>query len=288
MFERVLLPLDGSALAERMIPYVSTLVGRLQGKLVLLSVIVPSGVSQTAAFARKRYLEEVEGRLSEDGIDVESMIASGYPAQQILRVAELEECGLIAIASHGRNALGRAVFGSVADSVIRRSVVPVLALGPHGVRTSGKEVDTISTIIVPLDGSAFAETALPIAEELTGRLSVELVLARVINTGGPYSGLLDDSANVEVDPEIKSAAFAYLNKLRWKLAERGMRARTVLLEDTPGKRIADLASATMGSVVVMATHGRSGLARLADGSVTQSVIRSSEHPVLVVPPPAAA
>ena len=162
-----------------------------------------------------------------------------------------------------------------------------MAFGPRYVTAHVQPGDTISRIIVPLDGSSLAETALPFAEELARRLSLGIVLARVIDTGGPYTGLRDDATNVKVDPGIKSAALRYLNTLRWKLAEKGQKVRTEVLVGTPAERISNLAEVTADNVVVMTTRGRSGLARLAKGSVTESVIRSSGHPVLVIPPPVA-
>ena len=193
MFKKLLVPLDGSELAEGILPYVTQLANESGSPIVLVSVVDAADRTETAAFILKRYLEDVEDRLAAQEVEAESVVTVGRPAEQILRVAEREECDLIAMATHGRSAIGRGIFGSVTDKVMRASRLPTLAVAPERAARDGQPGVAVSTIVVPLDGSDLAETALPYAEELARELSLTVMLVRVIDTGGPYIGVLDDA-----------------------------------------------------------------------------------------------
>lgn len=277
-------------MAESVLPYISQIAKSLGSSVTLVSVATPTDDPDTATFVRRSYLDEVEERLSKQGIEAHSVVSSGDPAQQIIRVAEIEECDLIAIATRGRRTLGRVVLGSVADSVIRHSQIPILAVGPNTPNHHAGTVDrnTVSKIIVPLDGSSFAESALPFAKELAQKLSAEMVLVRVIDTGGPYVGLLDDAANVKVDADVKASAAEYLTARVEELSGEGLAVSSHLLIDAPDQRIAELAESTPTNVVVMATRAHWGPKRMLEGSLARTLIRSSGSPVVVIPPAAAA
>ena len=138
MFEKVLVPLDGSDLAEGILPYVSQLAYQLGSKLLLLSVVDPQEGSETAGFTLRRRLEEIEQLLTEQHLDGPPMVAYGDPAVQIMRVADIEECDLIAIVTHDH----RRVEGSVADTLIRSSSKPVLVIPAN-------LAGTLNTALVP-------------------------------------------------------------------------------------------------------------------------------------------
>ena len=284
MFKKALVPIDGSKLEEGILPYISQLATELNIPVVLVSVVDPSQRSESQEVTLKRALEEVETSLAEQGVAPKSVVAYGHPAKQIVQVADQEGCDLIAMATHGRNTVGRVLFGSVTDDVIRTSHVPTLVITPQ----KAKKKDTLSRIVAPLDGSSHAETALPYAEDLAQNLDLEILLVRVIDTGGPYTGLLDDARFVEVDPDIEADATDYMAQTAKRLNSKGLKAHWKLLEGTPGDRLVDLSHWMQQDIVVMATHGRAGVARWIEGSVTGEVVRYSGNPVLVVPPPLAA
>jgi nucleotide-binding universal stress UspA family protein len=143
MYERMLVPLDGSEVAEAILPFAEQVAGPLDAEVVLLRVIEPpspvelvasAGVVAPDTFTRrdveaKAYLSEVERRLSKNGLRVRTRVAlGGPPAEEILATAQATGADLIAMATHGRSGLGRALFGSVAESVLRASPVPVLVI----------------------------------------------------------------------------------------------------------------------------------------------------------------
>jgi nucleotide-binding universal stress UspA family protein len=142
MYERVLVPLDGTERAEAILPLVEQMAGPLDAEFILLRVVEPISPAEAMASAgvvapdtyalremdAKRYLLEVERRLSKKGLRVQRRIALGPPAEQILAAAKASGADLIAMATHARSALGRLVFGSVAEAVLHASPVPVLMI----------------------------------------------------------------------------------------------------------------------------------------------------------------
>jgi nucleotide-binding universal stress UspA family protein len=155
MFERILVCLDGSTLAEQIMPYAKEQAIRFQGKLVLLQV-VPEPVAYSpgipgeapvpiqtdimvagtkeALNSAKKYLDKLARSLRKEGIQVKTVAIPGRAGEAILDYANTNSINLIAIATHGRGGLRRAVFGSVADYVLRESGLPVLVIKPQGKR----------------------------------------------------------------------------------------------------------------------------------------------------------
>ena len=137
MFERILVCLDGSSLAEQILPYATEAAQRFNSKLILLQVIPPSSVSVGTETASeiigpaKAYLEHVAQPLREKGLDVECVTLFDTPGKAIITYADKNEVELIAIATHGRSGLGRVLFGSVADFVLKESRVPILIIRPQ-------------------------------------------------------------------------------------------------------------------------------------------------------------
>jgi len=142
MYERMLVPLDGSEMAEAILPFAEQVAGPLDAEVVLFRVLEPpspielvasAGVSSPDTFTlrdidAKRYLSEIERRLSKKGLRVRTRVTVGSAAEEILAAARSTSADLIAMATRGRSGVGRALFGSVAESVLRASSVPVLLI----------------------------------------------------------------------------------------------------------------------------------------------------------------
>ena len=140
MYKRMLVPLDGSGLAETILPFVEQLAGPLDVEVVLLRVIEPPSASEVIASAglvspdawrmkeleAKRYLAGAERRLVEKGLRVERRLQIGQAADEILAMATESGADLIAMTTHGHSGIARLLFGSVAEAVLRASPVPVL------------------------------------------------------------------------------------------------------------------------------------------------------------------
>ena len=144
MYKKILVPLDGSKLAECVLPHVKTIAAGVGVAQVLLLRVVeplPAGTPPAVDFEvvqeagmkeARKYLAGIKAKLSKDGMNVETKVLAGRPAETIIDFAQREKVDLVAIATHGRSGLTRWVFGSVADKVMRSLSVPILLVKPAG------------------------------------------------------------------------------------------------------------------------------------------------------------
>ena len=298
MFRKILVPLDGSELAEGILPYVSQLASGLDGTLMLLLVADPHVLELAEGLVQARQEGEVPGeareyvagvaeRLRAQGVGVETTIAVGRPAEEIVSVAKRQGCRLIAMSTHGRTELGRAILGSVTDKVVHSSHLPVLTITPERAGAYSQADAPLSRVLVPLDGSPLAETVLPFVKRLAGALSLDVTLVRVAQLASvakPYSAtLLAYGDHVDVDLKVQEKCRDYLSVTAERLRGEGLQVTWRLLTGPAAIGINELAREVPQDMIVMATHGRSGVARWVLGSVTEAIVRSSGDPVLIVP-----
>lgn len=313
MFHNILVPLDGSARAERALP-IAAQIARARNSAITLLRIVPNvpdvgaymfpvvGASYAATereeIEARSYLSDVAKKPVLQGVTVKTLVEFGVPTRVILDTLTKTGVDAVVIGSHGRTGLSRWMLGSVASAVVRHASIPVLL-----VRQQGPALDEDGPrqhpfrILVPLDGSELAEAALGPAQ-LMGEVFAldgvyELHLVRVIpflNT--PTPDPLRDTARAEVSAE--------LDRLAQRIsAASGGRARittSVILEVDAADAIARLTRAdgmVTGArlsdgcdLIAMATHGRTGLARLTIGSVTERVLSATVAPALIIRPDA--
>ncbi len=318
MFEKALVPLDGSELGEGILPYVSQLMKGVNGSVILLSVIDPDAVELperlrhipaethanfvgrggagthphvsgephvTQIFDRlheeaKRRLDEVAQELTDNGVPAESVIAFGHPAETIASIAEEKGCDLIAMSTHGRDPLARGVLGSVTDKIIHLNHRPTLTITPDRAKQYGDSGDAVTNIMVPLDGSSLAESVLPYVEFLAQRLSLEIMLVRVLKIIRDVTALL---APGDLESDIEAEATGYLDAVAERLRAKSLKVKRKLLKGHPAVAIVDLARETPHDIIALASHGRSGVTRYVLGSVADTLVRVSGDPVLVIP-----
>ena len=299
----ILVPVDGSALAQEAIPYARSLL-RPDDRLLLLRV-VPLAESIAAAMtgsviasedevsamwkqAADGELAEAAGQAGIAADRIETEVAVGDPAEQIVATAQAKPAEMIVMASHGRGAIGRAIFGSVADRVAHTATVPVMLVRPSKDHTDRPDFH-VARVVVPLDGSALAEEALPVAKRISAQLAVPIHLVRAID---PVSALPMASSVTPVAPvspeiatqimnEIEAEAKGTLAAAERRLAGEGFTATAELLEGSPFFAIAD--ALKPGDVLVMTSHGRTGVRRWLMGSVAEKLVREAPAPVVIVP-----
>jgi nucleotide-binding universal stress UspA family protein len=281
MTTTILVPLDGSQLAERALSLASRLAQSAHARLVLLRV-VPGDVSSIEEASR--YLEFRAAGLRAHGLTVETSTRPGLEvAVEILHAIDLWAPESLVMSTHGRSAPGRWLYGSVADEVLRRAQLPVVLLPTAARAELGAERPV--RILAPLDGSKLGEAALGPAYEWASRLSGEVILLQVVQW--PPLGLSDGSELIELDPADQvDFARQYLNEVaaRWR-SGAPMRCRAVVGRPV-SRMILQVAREEQVDLIAMATHGRSGIARLVLGSVAAGTIQHAETPVLVVRSPA--
>jgi nucleotide-binding universal stress UspA family protein len=284
----ILVPLDGSELADRAVPFATALAGRADRPLLLLRAVdtfgEPTGTS--AAVERQlaqEQLDELAAPLMAAGLRVDTCIVDAPPDLAIVGTASGKDIGMIVMATHGRNGLGRWIYGSTADAVLRQSPVPVLMVPPHSVAQWSP--DEPAKILVPLDGSILAASALEPARELADVLGGSLLVVTFVESS-TWASYSEGYVFVAPDPDDARLVQA---RTHLETVAAGLRTSTRPVEvralfGTPFFDVATLARDESAAVVVIATHGRGGLGRAVAGSVATSTLQRSPVPVLVVRP----
>jgi nucleotide-binding universal stress UspA family protein len=289
----ILVPLDGSELAEGAIAYAVALAKALGEHVVLMTAwegteselganfpAMALEIEQKASTYYNTYLEGIRARIG-TGIVTETKVVSGEAAEQILKVADEIRARLLVIATHGRSGIGRWLYGSTAGRLLRTSEVPIVAVGPHALEKSTAEV-SVSHIMVPLDGSPLSEAALPVARTLAAALKGRITLVRAVRWAVqtyPYS--LPDAYIPQVDEELEAGAKAYLREQEAQVTEVPVDAFVVRGGIADG--LIDVVEKQNVDLVVMTTHARTGLFRAALGSTADRMLQGPA-PVLLVRP----
>ena len=262
----VIVPLDGSPRAEAAIPYAR----ELGAGAPLLLVTTMWG---TDAVAPRDYLLRWAAKLADTEVETTVVYDDG-PPDAILLMARQHPGATICMAAHGRSGLGEAVLGSVAEAVVRGAEHPVLLVGPH----VDSDPSSTSPALMAVDSPATAGAIAPAAAALASMRAVGLWVVEVVAPAPvPFSTEVDTMGW----PEDGTAAEAALAAL----APLGLDAESAVLRDVdPARGIVDFARKLPASVVVMGTHARHGLARVALGSVAMNVVHRAPCPVLVVRP----
>jgi nucleotide-binding universal stress UspA family protein len=187
------------------------------------------------------------------------------------------------MATHGRSGPARWLYGSVADQVLRRAPVPVLTVPPDAAGVW--PADRPPTLLVPLDGSTLAEAALEPTAELAASLGSALVLVQVIPFP-PYPLLADDGAYLAAFDcdTAEASAQEYLAGVAARLQPTVPQVRWRVQLGQPAVAIAEIAREEGADVIAMATHGRTGLARLVLGSVATALLQRASVPLLLIRP----
>jgi nucleotide-binding universal stress UspA family protein len=203
----------------------------------------------------------------------------------IIERASADKNTLIAMATHGRSGVNRWLMGSVAEKVLRGTSNPLFLVRAREGETLTNRAMAMHSVIVPLDGSALAETVLPAAIEVAKLLSLAVVLFRAYELpASAYYGNEDYLPNYDaLKKEVEKEARTYLDAKVAALKAAGLpNVSAVLIEGLGADEIIDYAQKNAESLIAMCTHGRSGVKRWVLGSVTEKVVRHTDAPVLVV------
>lgn len=284
--KRILVPLDGSRLAESILPDAVRLAGS-DGEILLVRDVNGFPYDLPAAFQEAdAYLQTQAAVLQAQGVKAESKVLGLYDrAWAIDEAARIHNADIIACATHGRGPFGRVMRGSVAWRALSHSDVPILFRHPHttGEGSSNEELPT-RRILVPLDGSQLAEKALPLALEVADRLNASIRLVQVIPTLPPQStSPRGVRIGIDVTNDIK-AAHQYLEKIATALPGK---IETAVLRGGVVDTLVDAVENWNITDVVMASHGHTGLMRVIVGSVADALIHRLHCPIIVIPAHAA-
>jgi nucleotide-binding universal stress UspA family protein len=294
---RILVPLDGSDLAEQVLDLASEIARRLGGSLILISVpevyglepawyggatleagapIIPIDEFMTESrHEAAKYLGDRKADLERRGVSVATIIGEESPAESIAHTAESQDVVLVAMASHGRRGISRWAFGSVADKVLHITSRPVLI-----VRSATRPAPTtLSHILVALDGSALAEAVLPWAELLARAFGAHLTLAHVTVE---VERMRRPDAILAAEREHAERMSRYLEDVAERLRNSGLEATAESLEgEDITTTLLTWQEAHGSDLIALTTHGRAGLRHLAFGCIADRVLQTATTPVLL-------
>ena len=286
MFRTILVPLDGSELGESAIPYAEVLARKSSGRIVFLRV-VPSTLTSRAEGTvlvsghvgeAQQYLADIVALGAAADVETERIVLEGEPAEAIFEAIDRVGADIVVMSTRGRGGIGRALRGSVADAVVHGAPVPVLVAARFsGVTWWAKGP---LRLLLPLDGSALAETALPGASDLALTLNASVVLLRAVDYEHEF-----DIPHFFKDP--RDDAQKYLEAVAARLKSLGIESTIEVRESRPLAAILDVAREYQVQAIVMATHGRGRATRVALGSVAGGVLHEARVPILVVRPASA-
>lgn len=286
IYSRVLVPLDGSTAAEFAIRFGVDLAGKHDAGLTLLYLHYPPAQAGDAAQAESQgptldqmqaYLEKLERDVRTLGIPVEGQaIQTRDLSGALFKLIDAEHVSVLVMCTQGRTGMLRWLFGTNVEKTLNDLPVPLLLVRPM-----------YQKVIVPLDGSRWSESAIPRAAEIARVHDAELILLHVYQSrSGDYAGQWALAGQQEIAEQTFDQASEALIGMRNRLRQEGVRAREVILRGgSPAQTICDFVESEEGmSMIVMSTHGRTGIARWLMGSVAQSVIKNARCPVTLVHP----
>lgn len=310
--KKIIVPLDGSALAEKALPYGVALARLRQEKLLLLRVesiketySQMSGVTTQELDEDVTYLELIRKEISQEELPnwlpydrIETKVVTGRSPHELGEILNSLDASQVVMTTHGRTGLSRFFLGSIAREALEQLNAPVILLRPSALEDSalpmelmyqktgfGKPGETVKgNIAVALDGTPEAEVVLQPAVELAKASGLGLSILKVVPDYNPIT----DGVNYSMGEEInrrKVEAWNYLEGIKTKLAAPELEITLKVLIGNPVTAILTYAGSEEGKVVMlaMASHSRGRLSRLTQGSVAEAVMDESHLPVLMVP-----
>jgi nucleotide-binding universal stress UspA family protein len=301
-FRSILVPLDGSALAEKALAAALQLARAMAGRadatsvrLILLRVVGPvalvaadpmlydelmrMGVDEAQA-----YLKTVVETVDAGPVQVDVQAVSGAPADAIVHYAEEHGVDLIVMSSHGRTGSSRWVYGSVAEKVLHHAPCATVIIRAHVAVAMFQN----RKILVPLDGSPLAERALEPALVIADAMQSDVTLLRVapgretlpqsISPSGEDLGVARDIAAAQEQAEAE----AYLQRIYSARANRHLFFDVVTTGGDIADAIVSYADERHVDLIVMSSHGRSGIGRWLHGSVAEKVLRGADCATLII------
>lgn len=302
MYRMIMVPTDGSGFDREAIRVALRIAERSRGKIRLVRAhsmgayfgmeFSPDATSVSAEMLeqeRHRILGDLQALGEEcrnaSNAEVDVSLEDGPVLDALRGYASRNKVDLIVMSSHGRGGIARLSRGSVADSLIRCTTIPILVVKPTASYVASQTKDGFKRILVPLDGSAMAERILSEVVPLAKLENSEVILLRVLVRGRSSHKSTDDR-NIPWWNRDLAAAKAYLLRTSAKLWEdSGFLAGTeVVIGESISQAIAVCAIRLGADLVAIATHGRGGFARALKGSVADVLTRTSRTSMLVLRP----
>ena len=270
MIKKILVPLDGTEVAESALEYAQIIAVRCGAGLALVRVVhASSGTAESALQEAEAYLARLADDLTHMGMNVETGVDYDGPAADwILQEVDTREADLVVMATHGYD---RWTHGSVTERVVHGSTVPVMLVRAQGTSLLAQRFAAPAPVlIVPLDGTPLGESALPFAQDLAETVGGQLRLIEVLQHRG-LTGVDDTDTFPRDSPqadELEGGVAGYLEAIGNLVEGEALSVETELCFGNIAQEVCAVTNESAAAAVVMATHGRTGLVRTILGSVT--------------------
>ena len=297
MFKNILVPLDGSKLAEAAIPVAASLAKTLHAPVTLLHIIekdAPQEIHKerhiTQADEASSYLEEIAQRGFPVDVQVEQHVHTAAikdVAASIVEHAMTEfQPDLIVMCTHGKNGVREILFGSIAQQVVAQGKTPLMLIKP-GIDPS--KMFELERILVPLDSGPVHDDSLPLTQELAKAYKAEIYLLTVIPTFSTVTGetaaassLLPATTSAMLEINVENAEKDLQDHMD-ELRQAGFRAKAEITRGDPATEIVNLSERLKADLVVLSTHRKAGAAAFWARSVAPNVARRARVPILLIP-----
>jgi nucleotide-binding universal stress UspA family protein len=302
MYRKILVPMDGSDIAECVLPHIEKLAtGSKPAEVTFLYVVQPLDTPMTdlefrarieseGKSAAERYLKGLIEKLDYKE-NAKGDVILGKPADSIIDYASQNGMKLIIMATHGLSGISRWVRGSVADKVLHEAKIPVWLIRANAPQKRTYKRKKKITMLVPLDGSELAEEALPSVRSLAGQFNateVEITLVRVCELflppyHYPPSGSVSWEEYIAHEKKrCEEICKEYLSGVAETLGKDGFNVVVKVLDGNPAEAIMEYDNTKNFDLIVMSTHGRTGISRWAMGSIADKVVKGANSPVFLV------
>lgn len=296
MFEHILLPLDGSTLAEGVLPHAVALAQAFHSRLTLLQVVFVKENNNQRGMVNpmdwqmqkseaEAYLKTVQERLADVGVESEVRVVEGNPAQQIIDYARNEDVKLILMSSHGRGGLSEWNINSVVQKVLYRAFIPVMIVRSY--RASAERLTglTYDRVLLPLDGSKRAECSLPIAKSIGSAQDAKVLLTHiVVEPFLPKQTPLgeEDRKLIRrlIDININEAE-RYFASLQDQFEGEDLQT-LIEISPKPTAALHDIVNREGIDLVILCAHGYSGENRWPYGNITLNFISYGTTPLIII------
>lgn len=298
MFSRVIVPIDHSEASEAAVPLAAHL-AELRGiSLVLVHVIEMSpeftayvrGESEVDALleleeASQKHLRRIAEKI--EGVEISTIVLRGRPAARIVEYVDGLDGSLVVMSSHGHTGFRRMLLGSTTARVVQACTAPVIVVRAGDEESEIKVPETIQKVVVPLDGSAFAEHALDAVYDLVQRDDVMIRLVRVPEIIAYPSTMYGAASYEAVDAymmAMQTESEEYLRNMTERLQSRRGAVSWEVRDGATSTAILEAAKEFDADLIAMASHGRTGFRRFLLGSVAEQVLNNADIPVMLVGP----
>ncbi len=297
IIKKLLVPLDGSGLAESVLPYTAQIAKKINVSVTLIHIIekdapntIHGQTHLTRADQAEEYLKKIASLEIFSGVTVNVHVHETSESDVARSIAEHSKelhQDLVIMCTHGSSGLHSMLFGSKAQQVISLGITPVMLINPSSekyLKSCGFE-----TFLIPLDGNPDHEQALEYASMLALMCGAKIHLLIAIPLFGTMSGeltpvnrLLPGTTSRMMDMIVPDAE-EYLTRKKSKLEESGLKVSASASRNNPEKAILETARKIKADVIILATHGKKGAGAFWEGSVTPKISKSSKVPILLVP-----